>query len=126
MGQRPFDPPSVAGWDWGPAWMSSNSMRAALRLGQLLACPRGARSVEEGQRAGDAHGRREAFEQALKARRAAAWISRHARAQASLDLAARCYDDIAEGVARRGRPRAEMLQRALRHLLLSGPDAQLH
>ena len=27
MGQYPFNPPSVAGWDWGPAWMSSNAMR---------------------------------------------------------------------------------------------------
>ena len=27
MGQRLFGPPSVAGWEWGPAWMSSNGMR---------------------------------------------------------------------------------------------------
>jgi uncharacterized protein (DUF1800 family) len=27
MGQRLFAPPSVAGWEWGPLWMSSNSMR---------------------------------------------------------------------------------------------------
>ncbi len=26
MGQTPFSPPSVAGWDWGTAWLSSNSM----------------------------------------------------------------------------------------------------
>ncbi len=26
MGQEPFSPPSVAGWDWGTAWLSSNSM----------------------------------------------------------------------------------------------------
>ena len=28
MGQMPFSPPSVAGWDWGPAWMSTATMRA--------------------------------------------------------------------------------------------------
>ena len=27
MGQYPFRPPSVAGWDWGTRWLSSNSMR---------------------------------------------------------------------------------------------------
>ena len=28
MGQMPFHPPSVAGWDWGPAWMSTATMAA--------------------------------------------------------------------------------------------------
>ena len=28
MGQMPFSPPSVAGWDWGAAWMSTATMRA--------------------------------------------------------------------------------------------------
>ena len=28
MGQTPFRPPSVAGWDWGPAWLSTNTMKA--------------------------------------------------------------------------------------------------
>ena len=36
MGQRPFDPPSVAGWEWGPAWMSSNSMRVRFDWGNQL------------------------------------------------------------------------------------------
>ena len=27
MGQYPFRPPSVAGWDWGTSWLSSNAMR---------------------------------------------------------------------------------------------------
>ena len=27
MGQYPFEPPSVAGWEWGTSWLSSNSMR---------------------------------------------------------------------------------------------------
>ena len=26
MGQELFAPPSVAGWEWGPAWISSNAM----------------------------------------------------------------------------------------------------
>ena len=36
MGQYPFYPPSVAGWDWGPAWMSSNSMRQRFTLGNYV------------------------------------------------------------------------------------------
>src|SRR3954469_21286061 len=37
MGQMPFDPPSVAGWDWGPAWLTSQTMQAGVRFsGGLL------------------------------------------------------------------------------------------
>lgn len=28
MGQAPFYPPSVAGWEWGPAWLSTTTMHA--------------------------------------------------------------------------------------------------
>src|SRR2546423_4392784 len=28
MGQMPFSPPSVAGWDWGPAWLSTNTVKS--------------------------------------------------------------------------------------------------
>ena len=36
MGQYPFQPPSVAGWDWGPAWLSSNSMRVRFDFANYL------------------------------------------------------------------------------------------
>ncbi len=31
MGQYPFQPPSVAGWDWGPAWLSTTRCAPASR-----------------------------------------------------------------------------------------------
>ena len=44
MGQCPFHPPSVAGWDWGPAWLSSNSMRVRFDAANyLMDTPRRAR-----------------------------------------------------------------------------------
>ena len=36
MGQYPFHPPSVAGWDWGTAWLSSNSMRVRFDAANYL------------------------------------------------------------------------------------------
>lgn len=30
MGQMLFEPPSVAGWDWGPAWLSTNTTNRLL------------------------------------------------------------------------------------------------
>ena len=36
MGQHPFRPPSVAGWDWGTAWLSSNSMRVRFDAANYL------------------------------------------------------------------------------------------
>ena len=35
-GQRLFGPPSVAGWEGGPAWMSSNAMRVRFEVGNFL------------------------------------------------------------------------------------------
>jgi uncharacterized protein (DUF1800 family) len=124
MGQRLFRPPSVAGWDWGPAWMSSNSMRARfdwanqlLRDGSPVAVPRGSTQPPVSPEA--------ALEAALAAT-GRPWISGATRAQL-LDLAAHFFDDI-KPTARPERrvERADMLQRALRHALLAGPDAQLH
>ena len=41
MGQAPFRPPSVAGWDWGTAWLSSNAMHVRFdAANQLLDTPR--------------------------------------------------------------------------------------
>ena len=36
MGQLPFRPPSVAGWDWGPAWMCSGTVKARLDLANQM------------------------------------------------------------------------------------------
>jgi uncharacterized protein (DUF1800 family) len=122
MGQRLFDPPSVAGWEWGPAWMNSNAMRARFDWGNEL--------LKEGQAAVQRGTTQppptpaDALEQALNAT-GRPWISGGARTQL-LDMAAHFFDDISP----RARPdrrveRADMLQRVLRHYLLTGPDAQL-
>jgi hypothetical protein len=127
MGQYPFDPPSVAGWDWGPAWLTTSSVRARLVLVNALmsweddvplrvpdgvgdpALPPG-RQVDV---ALDAVGR--------------PWLSPAAR-DALTDISARFFADLVkpwqQGQAKRDR--ADMLQRLLRNLVLTGPDAQLH
>jgi uncharacterized protein (DUF1800 family) len=123
MGQVPFRPPSVAGWDGGTAWLSTNSMRARVSLAnEVLAwgnsshpplpVPKGAghlgwNAAQHVRAAHDAVGR--------------PWLSAGSHAVLR-DLAANFFDE--------GRPpdrdRADMLQRLLRHLMISGPDAQLH
>ncbi len=39
MGQAPLYPPSVAGWDWGTAWISSSTMLERMRFAQVLTGP---------------------------------------------------------------------------------------
>ena len=36
MGQTPFRPPSVAGWDWGAAWLTSGTIRARLDAANMM------------------------------------------------------------------------------------------
>jgi Protein of unknown function (DUF1800) len=123
MGQRPFDPPSVAGWEWGPAWMSSNSMRVRFDFGNRL--------IDDdllGVKAGTVQppgSPADALEQALNAV-GRPWISGVTRAHL-LDMATHYFDDIKPTARPQRRlERAEMLQRSLRLVLLAGPDAQLH
>ena len=121
MGQYPFDPPSVAGWDWGPAWLSTNSVRARFDAGNYL-LDDGALSVARTPTPATLSPR-QAVARALQRRRPAVDLRRDAE---------RCC--VAGAALRRRRDRdwrdqatrADMCQRALRHLLLSGPDAQLH
>jgi hypothetical protein len=40
MGQRLFDPPSVFGWDWEGAWISSATLLARFRFARDLAAAR--------------------------------------------------------------------------------------
>ena len=125
MGQMPFHPPSVAGWEWGPAWLSTNAMRSRFQVANyMLAEDKGPLAVRAG--AGDQSDTPDrAVERALDAL-GRPWISAPTRA-ALTDLAAHYFDDLVKPWQLKSRPdRADMLQRALRHLLLSGPDAQLH
>jgi uncharacterized protein (DUF1800 family) len=124
MGQRLFDPPSVAGWEWGPAWMSSNSMRVRFDWGNRLV-DKDALGPRPGSITAPPAGPAEALEQALAAT-GRPWISGVTRSHL-LEMAAHYFDDLRPTTRPQRRiERAEMLQRSLRLLLLAGPDAQLH
>jgi uncharacterized protein (DUF1800 family) len=122
MGQYPFHPPSVAGWDWGPAWISTNTTRARFTAVNWLV-RQGPLNVEDGstpvglspadhlQRALAATGR--------------PWVS-SGTANVLNALIPRFFEGIKPTQTSRLQERSDMCQRALRHLLLSGPDAQLH
>jgi hypothetical protein len=121
MGQSLFSPPSVAGWDWGAAWMSTASMHGRfLAATYLCAEP----PVEVGEHTADPAWT--AAEHVARARRATGdpWTSRATDAELSR-LAAQF---LSQGRGRDGKTPdyvARLAQAALRHLLLSGPDAQL-
>ena len=123
MGQSLFKPPSVAGWDQGTAWLSSSAMRSRM-LAATWITRDGA--VKVGDKGAD---RAWSAEQQVEAARAATgrpWTSPHTDAEL-LRLARRFM--TVEKLQRDGRPAnhiAAVTQSALRHLLLSGPDAQLH
>jgi uncharacterized protein (DUF1800 family) len=121
MGQYPFAPPSVAGWDWGPAWMSSNSMRQRFAFANFLL----------------AYGRPQVKKGSVKATLAPAKAFELAHAAVGspptsgaiqrvlTHLAAGWFNDIPKSWRDQADWRAESLQRTLRHLLIAGPESQL-
>jgi len=121
MGQQLFSPPSVAGWDWGAAWMSSNSMRQRFAFANYL--------VD----AGRPRVRKGAYKATLSPQRAVELAIEavgsppvSARTRAALTrLARHWFDDIPRSWRRDADWRAESLQRTLRHLLIARPEAQL-
>ena len=119
MGQLPFRPPSVAGWDWGTAWLSTNTMHVRFDAANVLL--QGRRGVRDGSTPkGDSP--REAVARA-RAAVGRPWTSRATDDQL-LKLATRLLSaPVAEHQVQ---ARADMCQRALRQLLLTGPDAQVH
>jgi hypothetical protein len=121
MGQSLFRPPSVAGWDWGEAWMSTATMRARFQAATWVTRDPPVRVPEGGART-----RWSAAEHVARARAAtgAPWTSA-ATDRELLGLARRLlHDDPRPGGVQQWR--ADLTQNALRHLLLAGPDAQLH
>jgi hypothetical protein len=122
MGQYPFHPPTVAGWDWGPAWMSSNAMRQRFELGNYVVnfgLPR--------MRRGSAPATltpQEAYELAWRAV-GEPQVSATTR-RTLTHLAARFFDDLDPRWRDQADWRGEALQATLRHLLLVCPDSQLH
>jgi uncharacterized protein (DUF1800 family) len=120
MGQQLFSPPSVAGWEWGTAWMSSNTMRMRFTAANALlgdapfkvedkSTPLELTPKQHLDRALDAVGQ--------------PWVS--PRTRRALLALARGYQAMA-GKEWQKQTAADMTQRAMRHLLLSAPDAQLH
>jgi hypothetical protein len=122
MGQTLFRPPSVAGWEWGPAWMSSNSMRARFDFANVMLDQPQLKLPDESVDPNTA-----AADQLRRASGATGgpWLSRRTYA-ALMSLAAGSYGDLKANDDQGRRTRATLLQRSLRHLMLSGPDAQLH
>jgi uncharacterized protein (DUF1800 family) len=116
MGQYPFRPPSVAGWEWGTAWLSSNSMHVRFDCTNYLADTPRIRVKE-----GSTPVRLSPRKALARARRATGepWISRRTEHELL-----RLADRLIGG--ERDQERADMCQRVLRHLLISGPDAQVH
>jgi uncharacterized protein (DUF1800 family) len=122
MGQYPFYPPSVAGWDWGAAWMSSNAMRQRFTLGNYVV-NYGRPRVRRGSAPATLTAQ-EAYALAWKAVGEPP-VSRTTR-RTLTHLAARFFDDLDPRWRDEADWRGEALQATLRHLLLTCPDAQLH
>ena len=127
MGQLPFDPPSVAGWDWGTAWLTSQTLHSGVRFANALLSWNDHPPLEVPDGSGDpALSADQQVDRALDAL-GRPWISDGTR-RVLTDLAAGFFADLVKPW-QQGQPkrdRADMLQRALRHLILSGPDAHLH
>ncbi len=127
MGQRPFSPPSVAGWDWGPTWLTSGTIKTRLDVANNLIGwgDDGPLYVPDEAGRPDLKPR----EQVELAQRAlgSPWISDATR-QILTNVAAHYFDDLTKPWQQDEEKvkRAAMLQRTLRNLMLSGPDAHLH
>jgi uncharacterized protein (DUF1800 family) len=121
MGQLPFAPPSVAGWDWGPAWMSTNAIRQRFDFANFL-IENGPAKVRKGS-AKATLTPRQAFERAHVAVGAPPVSARERRILTH--MAGGWFRDIPVSWRDHADYRAESLQRALRHLLIAGPDSQL-
>ena len=123
MGQLPFRPPSVAGWEWGAAWLSTNAIRTRFTAVNRLVHDEGPLQVERGSISAAL-----TPEEALATARAAVGEPHLSAGSEAvlLRLAAGFFDGIRPNQAERRAERADMLQRTLRHFLLSGPDNQLH
>ena len=117
MGQFPFRPPSVAGWEWGTSWLSSNSMRVRFDFANYMLDTRRV-GVKDGSTPNSLSPRKAV----ARAKRAVGdpWTSARDRPRAAAHRPPRRSPTTTSD------ERGDMCQRALRHLLISGPDAQVH
>jgi uncharacterized protein (DUF1800 family) len=123
MGQQPFNPPSVAGWEWGPAWLSTNTMKNRFHVITYLMRDGAPLEVADGSTPADLSPEA-AVDRAWNAV-GQPWVSGSTRA-ALVQMAGAAFSDLRPSQAGRRQQRADMRERSIRHLLLSGPDAQLH
>jgi uncharacterized protein (DUF1800 family) len=122
MGQELFRPPSVAGWDWGAKWMSSNAMRQRFTLANYVV-GYGRPRIRKGAYSASMPAA-EAFMRAWRAT-GEPQISPRTR-RALVRLAANFFDDVDRRWRDEADWRADQLQVTLRHLLIAAPDSQLH
>ncbi len=108
MGQTLFAPPSVAGWDWGTRWLSTNAMRARFGVANQLVNAKGPAAVPR----------------SLPELEPRAHLRLALRSVGSPQVTSVTRGTLAHFAATFDGP-ADELQRALRHLLVSGPDNQL-
>ena len=124
MGQTLFAPPSVAGWDWNERWLSSNAIRARyvaagelIKKGGPLEVKEG--SVDPGLSTADHLSRAiAAVGEPRVSRSTRLVLERMLAAAAGAPEASHKSEDVR-------RRHAEHTQRALRHLLISGPENQV-
>jgi uncharacterized protein (DUF1800 family) len=123
MGQLPFSPPSVAGWDWGTAWLSTNTIHSRFSAITYLMTDAGPINVPDGATPINLP----SSEAVARARHAVGepWTSPDTDA-ALESMSAGFFADFGPKQTWGWQGRSDMRERVLRHLLLSGPDAQLH
>jgi hypothetical protein len=124
MGQYPFQPPTVAGWDWGPAWLSTNTIHTRFKAITYLMTGSGPLSVPKGAAPPKGGPAADAIARA-RAATGDPWTS--PQTDAVLErMANGFFADFKPTQTWGWQDRADHRERALRHLLMSGPDAQLH
>ncbi|HWI21061.1 MAG TPA: DUF1800 domain-containing protein [Baekduia sp.] len=122
MGQQLFNPPSVAGWDTGTAWMSTATMRARFLCASYLVSKPPLKVTKNSIPTSWSSSKHIA-----KARSATGspWTSD--ATDRELKRMAKEFLSAGRGRGDKLQPwQAEITQSALRHLLLAGPDASLH
>jgi hypothetical protein len=124
MGQQLYSPPSVAGWDWNEGWLSSNAMRARFVATNELLKKGGALEVLPGS-VQDGWSVDEHLDRALKAA-GRPKVSRSTRLVLERMLAsALAAPEATDKTAKVRLRHAEYVQRAVRHLIVSGPENQV-
>jgi uncharacterized protein (DUF1800 family) len=123
MGQFPFEPPSVAGWDWGPPWLSTNTVKARFNAVTYLMRDGAPLAVKDG----DTPVNLPPSDAVQRARAAVGHPWTAPETDAALErLSANFFSDFKPRQTWGWQQRSDQRERVIRHLLLSGPDAHLH